>query len=156
MKRTALLIALSATVLFGCKNGEKKEVSSEEMVETIETEGSAVIDDHNSQNSLDWAGIYEGTVPCADCKGIKTVLELNEDKTYVLSQTYLGNPEKDNENKRIGNFTWDDSGSKVTLEDGDDEMQYKVGENQLLMLNTEGNMIDGKISDLYILKKTSF
>lgn len=155
MKKTALLLALAATVMFGCKNGEKKEVASEETVEIVESEGSAAIDGHNSQNSLDWAGVYEGTTPCADCEGIKTVLELNEDNTYVLSQTYLGKPEKDNEFKRNGNFTWDESGSNVSLKDGEEEMQYKVGENQLMMLDTEGNMIDGKMSDLYILMKST-
>lgn len=153
MKKTALLLVLAATVMIGCKNGEKKESTSEEMMETVKNDDSAVIDDHNSKNSLDWAGVYEGTVPCADCEGIKTVLELNEDNSYSLSETYLGKPEKNSEVKRTGNLSWNEAESEVTLKNGDDVMQYKVGENQLLMLNTEGKLIDGKMSDLYILKK---
>lgn len=153
MKKSALLLVLAATISFSCQNEEKKKAFSEETVEIVETDDSAVIDDHNSQNSLDWAGVYKGTTPCAECDGIDTVLELNEDKTYLLTLTYLGKPKKNNELKKSGNFTWDDNGSKVILKDGDEKMQYKVGENQLLMLDKKGKMIDGKISDLYILKK---
>lgn len=153
MKKSALLLAFVATVMFSCKNGEKKEVTSQETVETVKIDDSAVIDEHNSQNARDWAGVYEGTTPCADCEGIKTVLELKQDNTYLLSQTYLGKPEKDNEFKQSGNFTWGDTASTVILKDGEEKMQYKVGQNQLLMLDTDGNLIDGKMSDLYILKK---
>ena len=31
---------------------------------------------HNSRNALDWAGTYEGVLPCADCPGIQTRLSL--------------------------------------------------------------------------------
>ena len=41
-------------------------------------------DIHNSRNSLDWAGTYEGVLPCADCPGTKTRLTLNQDGSYRL------------------------------------------------------------------------
>ena len=44
--------------------------------------GRAVPDPaHNSRNSLDWAGIYEGVLPCADCPGIQTRLTLSRDES---------------------------------------------------------------------------
>jgi uncharacterized lipoprotein NlpE involved in copper resistance len=39
---------------------------------------------HNSRISLDWAGTYEGVLPCADCPGTKTRLTLNQDGSYLL------------------------------------------------------------------------
>src|SRR6516165_5178501 len=36
-------------------------------------------DTHNSRNSLDWAGAYEGVLTCAECPGTKTRLTLNPD-----------------------------------------------------------------------------
>lgn len=153
MKKIGLLFALVATVIIGCKNEEKKEMKEVTSEETMDTMVSEVVDGHNSQNSLDWAGIYEGTTPCADCEGIKTILELNEDNTYVLSQTYLGKPEIDNEFKRNGSFTWNGLGSIVTLKDGDAEFEYKVGENQLWILDANGDIIDGDLADMFILKK---
>jgi len=149
MRKSVFIFGVAIFAFIGCKNDVKKEVTVQDELETVES----TIDEHNSQNSLDWAGLYEGMIPCADCEGIKVFLELNQDKTYTLTQTYLGKPEKDNEIEKSGDFRWDDSGSQITLKDGADEMHYKVGENQLLMLDTEGNIIDGKISDLYILKK---
>lgn len=45
----------------------------------------------------DAAGTYAGTIPCADCEGIKMELTLMDSKTgkgktYLLKQTYLGRP----------------------------------------------------------------
>ena len=38
--------------------------------------------------------VYSGTLPCADCAGIKTTLTLNGNHTYTLSSLYIdrGNP----------------------------------------------------------------
>ena len=152
MKKAALVFTIAATVFLGCKNGEDKKTYSEETTEI--SEDTVVVDSHNSENSLDWAGIYEGTTPCADCEGIKTVLELRDDKTYALSQTYLGKPETENEFTKTGDFVWDETGSKVLLKSENDTLQYKVGENQLWMLDKSGNVITGDLADLYILKKT--
>lgn len=33
--------------------------------------------------------IYSGTLPCADCIGIKTILTLHGDKTYTLQSIYI-------------------------------------------------------------------
>ncbi|MBG43006.1 MAG: hypothetical protein CL530_03465 [Aequorivita sp.] len=152
MKKAAIVFTIAATVFLGCKNGEDKKTYSEETTEI--SEDTVVVDSHNSENSLDWAGIYEGTTPCADCEGIKTVLELRDDKTYALSQTYLGKPEAENEFTKTGDFVWDETGSKVLLKSENDTLQYKVGENQLWMLDKSGNVITGDLADLYILKKT--
>lgn len=152
MKKAAIVFTIAATVFLGCKNGEDKKTYSEETTEI--SEDTVVVDPHNSENSLDWAGIYEGTTPCADCEGIKTVLELRDDKTYALSQTYLGKPEAENEFTKTGDFVWDETGSKVLLKSENDTLQYKVGENQLWMLDKLGNVITGDLADLYILKKT--
>lgn len=150
MKKSALLLVLAATIMFSCKNDQKKEITSEENMDAMVSD---VIDEHNSENSLDWAGVYEGTVPCADCEGIKTVLALNEDTTFTLSETYLGKPGEVTKIEKIGNFSWDDSGSEITLKEEGNQRRFKVGENQLMMLDQEGNMIDGQMSDLYILIK---
>ena len=152
MKKAAIVFTIAATVFLGCKNGEDKKTYSEETTEI--SEDTVVVDSHNSENSLDWAGIYEGTTPCADCEGIKTVLELRDDKTYALSQTYLGKPEAENEFTKTGDFVWDETGSKVLLKSENDTLHYKVGENQLWMLDKSGNVITGDLADLYILKKT--
>lgn len=117
------------------------------------TDEPAVVGADNSQNSLDWAGVYEGTIPCADCEGIFTVLELSYDNTYVLTQTYLGSPEIENQFKERGNFSWNQAGSLIRLNTESGRFAFKVGENQLWMLDQKGAVIEGEMADLYILKK---
>ncbi|MDN3722775.1 copper resistance protein NlpE [Aequorivita sp. SDUM287046] len=152
MKQAALALGISAILFIGCKNESKKEISSEETVEIID---STIVDSHTSENSLDWAGVYQGTTPCADCEGIKTVLELKNDKTYILSQTYLGKQTGENEFEQSGNFEWDASGLKILLKTENDTLNYKVGENQLWMLDQNGSVVTGDLANLYVLKKTA-
>ncbi len=110
---------------------------------------------HNSMNSLDWEGTYKGTLPCTDCEGIETSLTLNSDLTYLLKTEYLGrNDALEEENS--GSFTWDESGSIITLQNLESEQnQFKVGENLIWKLDASGNMIRGDSADHYILKKTN-
>ncbi len=39
-----------------------------------------------------FAGTFKGTLPCADCPGIDTTLELKADGSYLLSETFIGQP----------------------------------------------------------------
>ncbi|MBW7839523.1 MAG: copper resistance protein NlpE N-terminal domain-containing protein [Chitinophagaceae bacterium] len=138
-KNILLLVGLTAIIISACNF-----VSEPKLVK----EDTEAVDMHNSQNSLDWQGTYEGTLPCADCEGIKTTLQLNEDNTYALTQEYLGR----NTFNETGTFNWDSSGSMITL--SSNNMKFKVGENILFALDLEGKVITGELADHYKLKKT--
>lgn len=103
-----------------------------------------------SENALDWNGTYEATVPCADCPGIKTSLTLNNDKTFSITEEYL---ERKSKSEDKGTFTWDATGSIITLKGKTANYKYKVGENMLIQLDMEGKEIDGPNKDLYVFKK---
>lgn len=103
-----------------------------------------------SENSLDWNGTYEAVVPCADCPGIKTSLTLNDDKTFSITEEYLDRNSKNNDK---GTFSWDATGSIITLKGKTANYKYKVGENILIQLDMDGKEIDGPNKDLYIFKK---
>jgi len=144
--KTKLFFIAIATIslgLFSCSSGNSKK-SEEKKVETSD----------NSRNSLDWNGTYTGTVPCADCQGIFTIVTLNKDNTYTLSMKYLGKSGEYFDSH--GNFTWNDAGSSITFEginDNEGFKMYQVGENKLTMLDIQGNIITGSLADKYILKK---
>ena len=106
----------------------------------------------NSRTSLDWAGIYGGTLPCADCPGIRTRIELREDGTFTRSVLYLDRDPRPRTD--TGRFTWDESGSRITLGDGRDAQQYQVGENVLFPLDRSGRRITGNLAAAYRLEKT--
>lgn len=91
----------------------------------------------NSQNSVDWAGIYTGTLPCTDCEGLSTFIKLNKDLTYKLITQHKGKSDKKIE--KTGTFKWNDQGSGIVL----NGIKYQVGENQITQLDSKGNKMVG-------------
>jgi uncharacterized lipoprotein NlpE involved in copper resistance len=94
-------------------------------------------DMHNSRNSLDWAGAYEGVLPCADCPGIKTRLVLSADGQFELSTQYLDRQLAPQTAR--GRFSWNGSGSSIALDAAGGGQQFQVGEGRLLQLNRDGS-----------------
>lgn len=133
------VIATLALLLSGC------ETSSQ-------TRPDEAIPDraHNSRNALDWAGSYHGVLPCADCEGIETVVTLRQDGRYQLETRYLGVGY--NHFLNTGRFFWSEDGGRVTLH-ADQEEHYRVGENRLIRLDTEGQAIQGALAPHYVLNK---
>lgn len=149
MKAITCILALCAVIVTGCKSGEGGE--SYDFTPIDRSSQTATADD--SRTSLDWAGIYEGTTPCADCEGIKTTLRLNNDETYVMSQTYLKSGEDEVTYKNSGDFRWD-TGSEIIIESDDGlRIRFQVGENEVTMLDMRGNVVTGELANFYVLKK---
>ncbi len=105
---------------------------------------------HTSQNSLDWSGTYEGTIPCADCPGIKTTVVLNSDNTFSLTSEYM---ERNTKLEDKGSFMWHNNGSVVHLKGKETDLKLKVGEDMLFYLDQEGEEIIGPLEEDYILFK---
>ena len=148
MKKIGLLITVAALTLISCTNqGSKQEEQDAETTEQV------AADTHTSETSLDWAGVYEGTMPCASCEGIETVVELKDNHTFTASYTYMGGENEDFTTTSEGEFTWDDSGQIVTLVDGDNISQFKIGENKITLLGDDGKVNTGELAEFYVLKK---
>ena len=108
----------------------------------------------NSRTSLDWAGTYRGVLPCADCEGIETMVYLDGDLSYEISTQYLGKSKETNKQK--GTFSWDKTGSMITLNratNSEAAARFKVAEGKLISLDTKGNPITGALADKYTLQK---
>ncbi len=156
--KTFLSGTVLAILLASCSPKEKQreifsapETDSASIQKPLDSvAGNALIDGHNSQNSLDWNGTYEAVVPCADCPGIKTSLTLNKDNTFHITEEYIDRKSK-NEDK--GTLEWDKTGSIVTLKGKSANYKYKVGENHLTQLDLNGKEITGPNKDLYVFKK---
>lgn len=144
-----LFILIGCGLLAGCGNSNKKNSAGDADTRT------AVADGHNARNSLDYTGTYSGTLPCADCPGIKTDITLNPDNTFKMTTEYLerNNGEK---SETTGEYSWNEEGSKITLHSGrrgEHDRKYMVQENRLLQLDLKGNVITGDLADNYILNK---
>lgn len=151
MKKSLLILAI-IPFIFACNNSETaSETTRSDSI--VQDENTISVDDHNSQIALDWQGMYNGILPCADCEGIRMTLALQEGK-YKMARTYLG---KDGSSTHLeGDFTWSEDGSTITLLGEENApAQYKVGENRLIQLDTEGNPITGVLADKYVLTKVN-
>ena len=93
-------------------------------------------DIHNSRNSVDWAGTYEGVLPCAHCPGTTTRLTLNQDGSYLLVTQRQGSPSAQ---RSVGGiFRWHPSGNAITLDKRGGRQQFAVGEGRLMLLQPGG------------------
>jgi len=104
----------------------------------------------NPKTSLDWAGVYTGTIPAADVSGINVRMQINKNNTYELTYEYLDKPNTFTFN---GAFKWDDTSSVIIIDIADAPSFYKVAENKLIQLDMKGNPITGDLADNYVLMK---
>ncbi len=87
---------------------------------------------------IQWVGLYADTLPCADCPGILTQLDLRADSTYVMRDHYL---ERDSiPNGTIGE--WTVSGQLLTLRTADVPMQWKMDGDKLERRAADGGPIE--------------
>lgn len=144
MKKMMFMCGMAALMIgmISCK-------SSKDLVDT-----NSGADIHNPANSLDWTGTYAGVIPCADCAGIQLSIELSDDNTYTMKQTYLGEDDS-NSFDASGKFSWNKKGNVITLGEGERVRLFKVVENQLILLDKGGNVITGELADKYILAKVN-
>ena len=68
------------------------------------------------------SGTYEGTLPCADCPGLQTLITFNPDGTFYMEETYLERSDK----PIVTNGKWVLSGDIITFTAGDYEFKYKL------------------------------
>lgn len=109
---------------------------------------------HSAQNSLDYDGIYRGTIPCADCEGIKATVYLMRNNTFKTVYEYVGKVVEPFES--TGKFTWNKEGNTVTLTSGNDKTSYFVGKNTLTQLDQNGKKMTGALASKYILSKDNY
>ena len=131
MKRTAFFLLLMAVIL-GL--------------------GSCLSNKGAPKTSLDWAGVYTGTIPAADVEGINVRMKLNKDNTFELTYEYIGKP--DNTFTFPGSFTWNDSGDTIHIEIADAPSYYKVAKDKLIQLDMAGKPNTGNFADMYVLTKS--
>ena len=146
------LFAVAAILLLNCQNpkAENPPLAPTE----VEVIGNPENKTQTPTNSRDYLGIYKGTLPCTDCPGIETSLELSEDFGFTMVTKYKGKSDKPIENK--GTIRWLADGKTIELDpDKASSQKYLVGEDILTKVNNQGNEIENKPADRYILKKVT-
>lgn len=146
IKKNLLLSIVLIMVMSSCVGSQKKSVIQEQ-------DRVSVIDSvNNKEESVAYCGTYKGTLPCADCVGIKTTLKINGDNTYNLRSEFLGKKEA----VFIESGTYDIiDGNIIELitPSSGDKSYYKILDNGIALSDSEGALNQGELADHYILKK---
>lgn len=151
MKTITTIFILAAFFLMGCKSGEGTDIR---MPAPLERSSTKTQDKQIARSSYNWEGTYEGVTPCADCEGIETTLTLKTDETFDLSQTYLGVDGRDESRfHESGRFNWEENGNEIIVRTSDQTIRFKVGNNEVTMLDMAGNVVSGELANFYVLKK---
>lgn len=92
----------------------------------------------NGMNNLaptDWAGIYEGKLPCADCPGIDTRIVFNNDGTFIRTSQKPGDSIKPY--RTIGQSSWDQEKGLIILQDSGSSLTvpYRMNKKGLIMMH---------------------
>lgn len=141
-----LAVMAAIMLVAGCDNVANKAVNNEPSQSVIQQADTT----HNARTSLDWAGTYQGMLPCADCEAINTTVTLNTDGSYKLERVYVGKSAQVFTEQGV--FNWSDIGSTILLE-AEQPVQFFVAENQLFMLDKQGKRIEGDLAARYRLQK---
>lgn len=139
------MVAICTITMIGCTNSKKTNNSDGSNADTTQ-----VADMHNAENSLDYFGIYTGTIPAADCPGIEVTLVFNKNKTYTQKYVYIDRKGADFD--ETGTFSIDGNLLETISENGE-KSYYKVQEGRVMMLDKDKQPITGELADMFILKQ---
>lgn len=117
-----------------------------------------------TQATGSWAGLYRGVLPCADCEGIDTLLELRADGTWERTLRYLGASdtpvrssgriafsEPADASAGVGEVVGEDL---LLLEPGTtDRTSLRIEADALRQLDRERQVIGGELADRYRLRR---
>lgn len=151
--KTFLTCCLALILITAC-NSNKQKVLEEEAANPGKKIETVIADEHNEKNSLNYFGIYEGLTPCADCEGIKVKLTLNKDETFAIKSVYIKNRKEVSPTETTGKFVLNKTGNMISLQNATEFPSYfLVGEGNLTIIDKDGNKIDEKLAEHYILKQ---
>ena len=151
MKTKLIVLAMSALAILASCTGKKTtpNAADNDSANVVDTTAS----DKDNVDLASVAGTYEGTLPAADCPGIKTVLTINADSTYLLKQDYID--KKDGHDEASGIFKVLDGKVLMLVRPSTGEQTfYKVKDaTSIIMTDSMGVEPEGETARLYVLKK---
>lgn len=145
MKNVTFLFMLGIAML-GTSCGGKK-------TQGVTIEDSTRIEKQDTlSNDTTYCGTYKGTLPAADCPGVKTVLTLRTDSTYDLSSDYID--KKDGQFMTSGIYHKRGQVIELVTPSSGDRTYYKIKDSKsVIMTDSIGNEPEGEMAKLYVLTK---
>lgn len=99
------------------------------------------------KKTLNFSGVYKGTVPAADCPGIEVTFAAGEDGTFRITYDYL---ERDGSFGTQGRYTvW--GNTVIAAGDNADSVFFRKEAGSIRMLDRNMQPVTGALEDMYIL-----
>ena len=95
------------------------------------------------------SGTYEGTLPCADCPGLQSIITFNPNGTFNMEETYL----ERSESPTITEGEWALDGEIIHLTVGDYKFEYKLISEKEIRWAPGGEEITGTDLNWSLFKK---
>ncbi|MDR2910649.1 MAG: META domain-containing protein [Bacteroidales bacterium] len=133
MRKIMIAIGLSAVFILSINACKNKTRLSDSNIDAIQKA----------------SGIYTGILPCANCSGIQTRVEINTDLTYTLQIRYMD--ESEETDTVSGKFEWNSDKNTITF---DEQLlgQYTIEDHALYKL-VDGIKEEGENAENYTLVK---
>lgn len=146
-----IYFAMAAAVALTTSCNGKKTASADADHDSTSVADTTVAGENVDLTTV--AGTYEGTLPAADCPGIKTVLTINADSTYELKQDYI--ERKDGHDEASGVLQVLNGNVLMLVRPSSGEHTfYKVKDSKsIVMTDSLGNEAEGEMAKLYVLTK---
>lgn len=96
----------------------------------------------------DFAGVYKGTIPAADCPGINVSLSIGRDGKFERTEEYIG------KDTFLIEGIYTIGGNVITTVSNTvvDTVHYRVENGALRMLDSDRKEVTGILADDYLLK----
>lgn len=129
-------------LIISCREKEKATEENKYLDTRTTEENRGFLQD--PYTSVDWEGSYSGVLPCADCRGVETTVEISKDNTFDLKQAKLSfdGAVKGEVYETSGNFSWIEDKTVISLKGRDSILQFKVGHLFLMPLDRHGNELE--------------
>lgn len=139
------ILLTSAIALFFIACKEKKEAQAQQDTNQPEVENTTIASTSTKDFST-LAGSYYGTFPCASCPGIHYFLNIDKEGNWQEYSRYID--EKDGFTTASGTIAQITDDTFIL-----DEKKFLIKENELALLDMEGNKITSELASSFILKK---
>jgi uncharacterized lipoprotein NlpE involved in copper resistance len=99
------------------------------------------------------SGVYKGTLPCADCPGIKTTLKFKRGKKVEKTTLYMESNDTGSTTKGTYKVDQSDSVIVVMLPDEENEFYRMKSDSTIVRLNSDKEEVTGPLAKAYVLTK---
>lgn len=150
MKISSILIATGIALLTASCGGRSQGSQQTDSLAASSPDSLAAI---SQRTDTAFCGTYRGTLPAADCPGIKAVITISSKGTYHMSFDYIERSDSHFEESGVYHVLGDTLLQLVTPSSGAKTYYKLKGNNAIIVADSLGVEPTGELAKMYVLTK---